>query len=326
MTMQDRDPIQSLGLPHPDKLDISDKEFLKTYKEFCLTLHFLNGEKSIACDSTFFDFTESCDKISSNQIPKLKLLSALLRSDKTQLAKIKGKLRDFEEYLSKRRVYSGYIYDISLGAALKEFSSFRETKDFALLTKNASAAKLLFDMWATVSTGPGVDWYSYIEVSEYNKAWAIVLYYGDSENCKTEAFPHVLGFARRDRLQRSVATLLANEQTYYASEYAEMDDDSLCHICWRRFGLDLDINYGKILLKFTDKELALLSKGYGGLDSQDMIDALESIRETCDNVPELWSLDLEEVFDKIFEWYGRPKEKRYFHKVLKKLEDQYQRE
>jgi hypothetical protein len=222
--------------------------------------------------------------------------------------------------------------------------------DFRKIIQRKRLGKLLFGLTSYYWTILCQRWSPKIEVRNFNKDWAILLYYGMDVKKKPWKSPAILGFASKKTLLISTGyALTGSELPLFRDDvcnlvdlygpYSESQDwgdleEELLTVCCSRGSFEsyicyetkklkwsdsINSSYGSYLLKLQKNQLHLIKKTFGSLSSEKSLIFLQMVLELLESLSKSW-LDLYEAdnnFELLLMKFGFPDNMAYFQRVEK---------
>ncbi len=171
--------------------------------------------RCICAPNRFFDF-EYREEIPKGEAGhplmtlRARLLAVLLQPSDADIDELFVRSRDIRNYYIKSGRGDRLLYDFDVGRLLREVATFRQDADYPALASHRPPTRTLFGYRMANCPGPGFEWMNDFRVSQVDRDWAVVLWWGDTENDPWAAFPHVIGWAHTADLYRSLILLLAH--------------------------------------------------------------------------------------------------------------------
>jgi hypothetical protein len=199
-----------LSLPAPETIELLDRELADAYRAFCATLSAVS-DTALVCDSEFFSGVVEMADGGTIDMPRLKLLAALVCPGRAQMAHIRRRTFAVDDFDRRRGQSTGHTYNQLVVQALRSLKDFAASAECRALRSARRPGQVLGGLDCLFAQAPGIDWHHDLEVSTFGAEWALVLSYDDAEDHQEAAFPSILGFAARADFPWSVAAVLSHD-------------------------------------------------------------------------------------------------------------------
>lgn len=300
-----------VGLPNPNQVRLDDSQLLEAYGEFCANMLIVEGGDLVVFEEPFGVDNLTVDFAAANTMA-VELLSTFCDKETVRecMTRIASKLRELEEMeLDDEDGEAGEAIGKEELLRLVEVSrEFRATIDFARLGGVPHRHKQLGSI--DTSAGLGLHWNQSYQIFDFNKGWAIVILYPDSDEEYRDSLPRIAGFCRLEHLSRGVVNYLSKYATPSPLEADERTingfQDDLVR-AWAKLS-EFEDDWGDFFLQFDEDGLAFLRQEFGTLYS---IDLKEAVIDICDQLNlERWRL---------VRSFGQPKDAQYLTPILRRM-------